>query len=184
MKTILLTLKTAILITVSCIITTGCVTSEYKHVEAKASFPEHEHGAVDHAGGHMDHMNEVQQRLKYELGEQYNQLVPTATKEQLALGGKIFMQSCAACHGEGGKGDGSAAAAFKQPPADFTDSEHSTYYSDQGRIQVIKKGIKDTPMSGWENILNEKEIQSVYVYIRALRSPSNGSKHGHSDHHH
>ncbi len=169
MKKTLLTLGTAILFAVGSIATTSYASPEYKHAEEKGGH--HEHGEKGiHAEGHMDHMNDVLQRLKQELGDKYNQPVPAATEEQLTLGKKIFNKSCVACHGESGKGDGPVAATLKQKPADFTAPEHSKYYSDQGRIHIIKKGIKDTPMSGWESVLNEKEIQSVYAYIRTLRS--------------
>jgi len=116
-----------------------------------------------HGGGHMDRMSNIRQRLKKELGAQYNKPVQEATKKQLALGKKIYSKSCIACHGESGKGDGPAAASFKQKPADFTDLEHSKYYSDQGRIYIIKKGSAGTPMSSWEGVLSEKEIQSMLM---------------------
>lgn len=35
-------------------------------------------------------------------------------------GSRLFQSYCAACHGQGGKGDGPAALAFKKPPADLT----------------------------------------------------------------
>jgi mono/diheme cytochrome c family protein len=113
------------------------------------------------------------QRLKRELGDEYNKPVPAASKEQLVSGKKIFTKYCIACHGESGKGDGPAAVGFMQKPADFTDTEHLKYYSDQGRLYIIKKGIADTPMSSWEGVLREKEIQSVSAYIRSLRGPVN-----------
>ena len=182
MKTTLLTLGSAMLFTIGSIATTGFASPEHKHAEEKSGH--HEHGEGNHAEGHMDHMNDVLQRLKRELGDEYNQPVPAATKEQLAFGKEIFTKSCVACHGESGKGDGPAAVAFKQKPADFTNPEHAKYYSDQGRMHIIKKGITGTPMSGWEGVLNEKEIQSVHAYIRSLRSPVNKEKHGHSDYTH
>jgi len=56
---------------------------------------------------------------------------------------------------------GPASAALEQKPADFTGRAHSKYNSDQGRIYIIKKGVKGMPMEGWESALNEKEVQSV-----------------------
>jgi len=148
--------------------------------------PGHEHGKNGHAGSHMGHMNNVQKKLKEELGNKYYWPVPAATKEQLALGKTIFSKSCVACHGENGKGKGPVAARLKQKPADFTDAEHSKFYSDQGRIHIIKKGIKNTPMPGWENTFNEKKILSLHAYIRSLRMTKNlkKRKHSHGDHDH
>ncbi len=171
MKSTLLTLATAMIVTVVSTTTTF-------------AGPGHEHGDGKHAGGHMDHMNDVLQKLKTELGSEYGKPVPAASKEQLVLGKKVFAQSCVACHGASGKGDGPAAAGLKKKPADFTDTEHSKFYSDQGRIHIIKKGIAGTPMSGWEAVLNEQEIQSVHAYVRSLRNSANKEKHGHSNHAH
>ncbi|GMQ87239.1 MAG: hypothetical protein BMS9Abin08_0438 [Gammaproteobacteria bacterium] len=182
MKTTLLTLGTAMLFFIGSIVTTGYANPEHKHAEKKGGH--HEHGEGSHAGGHMGHMNDVLQRLKRELGDEYNKPVPAASKEQLVLGKEIFTKSCMACHGESGKGDGPAAVGFKQKPADFTDAEHSKYYSDQGRMYIIKKGIAGTPMSSWEGVLSEKEIQSAHAYIRSLRGTGNKNKQGHSDHSH
>lgn len=39
---------------------------------------------------------------------------------QAAWGRDLFMRHCASCHGEEGKGNGPAAAALKNPPADLT----------------------------------------------------------------
>lgn len=39
---------------------------------------------------------------------------------QISWGKDVFMQRCASCHGEDGKGNGPAAAALKNPPSDLT----------------------------------------------------------------
>ena len=182
MKITLSPIRTAIIFIIASIATTSYASPGNKHAEEKNSH--HEHAQGGHGGGHMDRMSDIRQRLKKELGAQYNQPVQEATKKQLALGKEIYAKSCIACHGESGKGDGPAAASFEQKPADFTDLEHSKFYSDQGRIYIIKKGSAGTAMSGWEGVLSEKEIQSVYTYIRSLRSAENKEKQGHSGHSH
>ena len=186
MKTTASILGTAILFAIGFIAITGCESPKQKNVEEihkEIKEPEHTEGKVE-TGGHMEHMDEVQQWLKLELGDKYNQPVPPANKEQLTLGKETFTKICASCHGTSGKGDGPASLALVQKPADFTDPEHSKYYSDQGRIYIIKKGIKGTPMVGWESILNENEIQSVYTYVRSLRSSKNKEEHDPNDHEH
>ena len=144
----------------------------------------HDHKENDQMGAHMDHMNDVRQMLKHELGENYELPVPAATSDRLAAGKKIFAESCVTCHGQEGKGNGPAAAALNRKPADFTDPEHAKYYSDQGRIYIIKNGIAETPMSAWGKILDEKEIQSVHAYIRSLRGAEETNEHEHSEHSH
>ena len=118
---------------------------------------------------HLMQMNQTRQWLKQELGEKYDQPVPSASEEQLTKGKEIFITYCASCHGESGKGDGQAAAALEPPPADFTDPEHASFYSEQGHIYVIRKGIKGTAMIGWENTLKEEEIFAVYGYVNSLK---------------
>ncbi|MFV1997134.1 MAG: cytochrome c [Acidiferrobacterales bacterium] len=182
MKTTLLALASAMIFVVGSIATPGFASPGEKHAEEKGGH--HELGGDNHAGGHMGRMNDFQKKLKHELGDKYNQPVPAATKEQLAIGKKVYIDTCAACHGASGKGDGPAAAALDPKPANFTDPEHSVFYSDQARIQIIKKGVSGTAMTGWESALSEKEIKSVHAYVRSLRGPASKEKHGQGGHGH
>ncbi|MDO9184370.1 MAG: cytochrome c [Bacteroidia bacterium] len=150
---------------------------EQKHSQAE---PETTHGHAD--ADHSKQMNDTRKWLKAELGEKYNESVSPATTTQLKQGKEIYTKYCASCHGNSGKGDGSAAAALEPKPADFTNSEHSSFYSDQGRILIIKKGIKGTAMAGWANTLNEEEILSVYVYVNSLKN--SGEMKEHQEHSH
>ena len=196
MKTKALFLGTTILFAIVFISITGCGDSgqqnkeeivehagEHEHHEKKAGAVDgHEDAGHSHAkGGYMQHMADVQKWLKEELKDQYDQPVPPSSEEQLARGKEIYAKTCVVCHGESGKGDGPASATLEQKPADFTDSTHSKYYSDQGRIYIIKKGVKGTPMKDWESVLNEKEIQSVYAYVVSLTSSENEEEHEHAE---
>ncbi len=182
MKTELIALGSAMIIIVGSIATPGFASPGQKH--AKEMGDHHEQEGENRAGGHMGRMNDYQKKLKHQLGDKYNQPVPAATKEQLAIGKKIFANSCVVCHGANGKGDGPAAAALTPKPSNFTDPDHATFYSDQARIQIIKKGVSGTVMTGWESALSEKEILSVHAYVRSLRGPVTKQKHGQGDHGH
>jgi mono/diheme cytochrome c family protein len=150
----------------------GEMEGHHKHAEAG-------HGHSD--GGHMQHMDEVRASLKAELKEQYDVPVPAMSDAVIAKGKEIYGRTCATCHGVSGKGDGSAAVAFAQKPADFTDPAHASYYSDQGRIHIIKNGVPGTPMMGWKGILKEDEIQAVYGYVRSLRTTASAAPDAHAD---
>lgn len=150
----------------------SCRNSEKKHEKEKHSYPQQE-GEESHKGDHSGHsqqMNETREWLKQELGEKYNQPVSPGTAEQLAQGKDLFAKNCVSCHGSGGKGDGPGATALQPKPADFTNPEHSSFYSDQGRLYLIKKGINGTAMAAWENTLSEEEILSVYAYVNSLKN--------------
>jgi len=135
----------------------------------------HTHKGDDHMEGHMKHMDDVRDWLKGELGDDYDKPIAAATDAQIAQGKTIFDRTCFTCHGTTGKGDGMAAAALNPKPADFTDPEHSSYYSDRGRLYIIKNGIKNSPMVGWGSSLNEKEILAVYAYVKSLRAKTTAS---------
>lgn len=116
-------------------------------------------------------------RIKEVLDEKYELEVPLATQEQLKRGSELYPKICASCHGGRGDGKGEIAAGILGKPANFTDSEQATFYSEQARLYIIRKGIEGTPMMGWENVLTEDDILAVYVYIRSLIS---SNKRGHN----
>lgn len=104
--------------------------------------------------------------LKKELGDEYYKPLKKATKKQLLSGKKIYQLKCAKCHGETGKGDGDYGIGLRIPPADLTDAKRASLYSDEGRKQIIRKGIVGTTMVDWDKILTEKEIDDVYFFIK------------------
>ncbi len=161
------------------LILTSCRNSEKKQKQVKQNHPQQKE-EENHNHEHSEHsqqMNETRKWLKQELGEKYNQSVSLGTEEQLAQGKDIFTKYCLTCHGSGGKGDGPGAATLQPKPADFTDPEHSSFYSDQGRIYLIKKGMKGTAMAAWENVLSEEEILSVYAYVNSLKNSGEMMEH-------
>jgi mono/diheme cytochrome c family protein len=56
------------------------------------------------------------------LAQETNSVVKheAAAMTSPSSGKEMFMSYCASCHGKNGKGDGPAASALKQPPADLT----------------------------------------------------------------
>jgi len=136
----------------------------------------HQHGAM---GGHMSHMVEVKEGLQKELGSDYDQVVPEGTEEDLIRGKKTFSQICSVCHGVTGKGDGVAAAGLSSKPANFTDSAHASYYSDRGRLLIIKRGVPGTAMAGFESALSDDERMAVFQYVRSLGESGEAGHDGH-----
>ena len=81
----------------------------------------------------------------------------TAPATSPASGKEMFMSYCASCHGKDAKGDGPAAAALKQAPADLTSlaKQHGGKYpSDlvtsilRGQTKLMAHGDQDMPVWG------------------------------------
>lgn len=84
------------------------------------------------------------------------QHVPPATTSP-ASGREMFMNYCAACHGQDAKGNGPAAAALKQAPANLTElaQENGGKFPDmkvtavlRGEAKVAAHGSQEMPVWG------------------------------------
>ena len=75
---------------------------------------------------------------------QDNQIKETQGKRPVS-GADVFKEYCAVCHGPGGKGDGSVAAALKVVPPDLTTlaRRHDGKFPDDYVSDVLKNGVKN-----------------------------------------
>lgn len=135
-----------------------------------------DHGAADpHAGHHMggaDHMGAMEatrERLRSTLGASYDAPVAGLDSADIERGGALFATHCASCHGAGGKGDGPASSGLVPPPANFTDAHHARFYSDAGRVEIIREGSPGTAMAPFKSVLSAQGVLDVYAYVRSLR---------------
>lgn len=85
-------------------------------------------------------------------------------------GMRLFKRHCSACHGEGGTGDGMAAAALPKHPTDLT-ATHAANHTAGDIFWWLSKGIASGNMPGFSNSMSEEERWDVVNYLRAL---SNG----------
>lgn len=95
-----------------------------------------------------------------------------------ASGEEMYLSYCAACHGNHGKGDGPAAAAMKQPPADLTvlAKNNGGTFPSSHVVQVLNFGVeapahgsKDMPI--WRDLLkslhgNDMRLKDALVQTR------------------
>lgn len=92
-----------------------------------------------------------------------------------AEGKKLYVTYCATCHGEGGKGDGSAGLSLPVRPADHTNGAAMNQLSDDFLNNIISKGGgavgKSTFMPAWGGALNERQIRDIVSYIRSIAVP-------------
>ena len=83
-----------------------------------------------------------------------------------------FVQNCAVCHGQAGKGDGAAAAALNPKPRDLTDKAYLGGLKDEYLIDIVKKGGaavgKSAVMPPWGAVMKDDQIRDVIVFVRSL----------------
>ena len=85
-------------------------------------------------------------------------------------GARLFGQTCVACHGRTGHGDGVAAAALKPRPADFQSDELMSELTPFKAFNVIRFGVKGTAMGPIAD-LDERQRWALAFYLFTLREP-------------
>ncbi|HTB63792.1 MAG TPA: cytochrome c [Opitutales bacterium] len=80
---------------------------------------------------------------------------PMSTPEMVAAGRKLFLNSCAHCHGVDARGD-------EGPDL------HDLQMSDRHIVSVIKTGFKDE-MPSFAKKHSDAEISEILAYVRSLK---------------
>jgi mono/diheme cytochrome c family protein len=95
-----------------------------------------------------------------------------ATEASLTRGGELFTTYCASCHGDGGMGDGPAAANLD--PAPVAIAHTSQMLGDDYLYWRISAGGQGDPfnssMPSWGAALSEQDRWDLINYVRALGS--------------
>ena len=86
--------------------------------------------------------------------------------ESLRIGAKVYSDTCLACHGEMGLGDGPAGVALDPPPANLI--VHVPLHSDADLFGFVDEGVPGTAMAALGERLSDDEIWHVVNYIRSL----------------
>lgn len=113
------------------------------------------------------HMEEAK-ALKAPFGEARN-----APPEIVAEGQRLFegKGACFHCHGEGGKGDGPAAAKlYQHPAADFSNCKMHELRTDGELFWTMDHGVPGTAMVDMVHSGKLKEIEAwkIVAYLRSL----------------
>jgi mono/diheme cytochrome c family protein len=91
-------------------------------------------------------------------------------KGDAAKGKESYDNTCVACHGPEGKGDGVAAAALDPKPRNLSDGAYVSTLSNEHLYKVISEGgasVGLSPMMApWGGVLSEQDIWNVIAYIR------------------
>jgi mono/diheme cytochrome c family protein len=97
----------------------------------------------------------------------------TSTPELLAEGKKTFDKECAACHGNTGDGQGTAAYLLYPRPRDFTPGQFrliSTWDdapTDEDLFRTISRGMPGSAMPSWAHLPEETRWGLVH-YVKTL----------------
>ena len=95
-------------------------------------------------------------------------LITRAFGADLAKGKKVYTDKCLKCHGEKGRGDGPRAYDLSKKPADYTDKEKMSKFTDADLKKVVHEGKK--PMPAFGKKLSDEDIDGVIAYIRTFSS--------------
>jgi high-affinity iron transporter len=120
------------------------------------------------------------QRTKEKLITAYK-IVPYPRRlPALADGKTLYLENCAQCHGESGKGDGSGRESMKPKtplPANFTDPERIGGLSPFKAFNTASFGIEGTAMASFA-ALSEEQRWQVAFYVFSLRFSADSVKAG------
>jgi mono/diheme cytochrome c family protein len=97
-----------------------------------------------------------------------NPLPPSESTLKAARG--IYMDECAQCHGEHGKGDGPEAMMHNPTPSDITDAQHMNTVTDGEIFFQISEGRK--PMPSFKKRLTEDQRWGLVLLVRTFSAPS------------
>jgi cytochrome c-type biogenesis protein CcmI len=103
------------------------------------------------------------------LAARQDQAGPPATPAP-AAGRSSYLQNCAPCHGETGKGDGVSAKGLSVQPAAFSDPAVLANLSPLEWFDVTRNGRMGRMMPPWANRLTDQQIWDTVGYAWTLHT--------------
>ena len=105
-------------------------------------------------------------------------IVPEAAKQvanplkpsqiDLPTSRKLYLDKCAECHGDTGKGDGPQGRMYDPQPKDLTDAAHMNAVSDGELFYKISEGHR--PMPAFGKRLTDEQRWQLVLFLRSLSS--------------
>lgn len=87
---------------------------------------------------------------------------------------QIYMDECAQCHGESGKGDGPEARTHYPLPADLTDAKLLANVTDGEIFYQISEGRR--PMPSYKRRLTPEQRWQLVLLVRSFSQPASQAK--------
>jgi high-affinity iron transporter len=118
-----------------------------------------------------DAVPQLAQQIKERLIKTYNIVTYPGTLPSLAMAKTVYLENCAQCHGDSGKGDGPGRESMNPktpPPANFTDADFMAGLSPFKVYNTTTFGIDNTAMASFAALPDDQRWQ-VAFYVMALR---------------
>ena len=88
---------------------------------------------------------------------------------QNGKGGEDYLELCAPCHGEAGRGDGPAAVALGNTPTNLVAVDEGNTLRPGEQFAVVENGIPGTHMQAFGMARSEAQIWQILAHIDSLR---------------
>jgi mono/diheme cytochrome c family protein len=89
------------------------------------------------------------------------------TDEVVSQGQKVFLGSCAQCHGADGRGDTNVGRHMAPPAMDLS-SSHVQHWSDAELFWIIQNGVRLTGMPAWQSSISDNDTWKLARFIHNL----------------
>ena len=103
-----------------------------------------------------------------DIKQQKNPVAPSASVLKEAK--DIYLEKCANCHGDTGKGDGSDAMMYDPAPADLSDASRMSKFTDGELYYKISVGKK--PMPSFRKRLADEQRWGLVIFLRTFTGSS------------
>lgn len=89
----------------------------------------------------------------------------------VAAGRKLYLATCATCHGDKGDGKGPRAYFIRPKPRNFLDPTFRSTFNRPALYTAVAEGRLGTEMPAWNKVLSEQEMVDVseFVFTRFVR---------------
>lgn len=102
-----------------------------------------------------------------------NPVTPSAVA--MASARLIYLDKCAQCHGDSGKGDGPEGKMYDPAPGNFTDVKRMSTRTDGELFYQISQGRK--PMPAFKKRLSEEQRWQLVLLVRSFAAPATVDTH-------